>query len=229
MKSLLPLLSLLVIFASCSTAYRSGQTPDDVYFSPAKPQQEYVEVSDRDDRPTYRRNEDAYYRNEEAYYNSNEDRYIRMRIRNRDRWDYLDNYYRDPYAYNYKSTYYYNQYGYSNPRSYWNSYYNPYGGHVVIINPRTAAPNRPRTYNLRVYDPQTYGNTNSKVSGYNSRRSNTSPSNTTRNSGNELRDVFRSSDNSSAPSKPASTQSSSGNSSSNSSSSGSTSAPKRKS
>ncbi|HEY0058958.1 MAG TPA: hypothetical protein VGB56_07465 [Flavisolibacter sp.] len=227
MKSLLPLLSLLIVFASCSTAYKSGQTPDDVYFSPAKPQREYVEREDNDDSRRYRRNE-------EAYYSDNEDRYLRMRIRNRDRWDYLDNYYRDPYAYSYRPAYYYNEYGYSNPRSYWNSYYNPYGGHVVIVNPKTSTPNRPRTYNLRVYDPQVNGNTNTKVSGSNPRRynnSNTYPSNTPRNRGSELREVFRSSDNNnSAPSKPSSTQSSSGNSSSSgSSSSGSTTAPKRKS
>ena len=54
MKSILPLLSLLIVFASCTTAYKSGQTPDDVYFSPARPQEEYVRVEKEDDRQ-YRR------------------------------------------------------------------------------------------------------------------------------------------------------------------------------
>ncbi len=31
------IITAAVIFASCSSAYRSSQTPDDVYYSPAKP------------------------------------------------------------------------------------------------------------------------------------------------------------------------------------------------
>ena len=49
MKSFLPLLSLALVFASCSTAYKTGQTPDDVYYSPERPQAEYVRVDDEDD------------------------------------------------------------------------------------------------------------------------------------------------------------------------------------
>ena len=44
----------LAAFASCSTAYKMGQTPDDVYYSPAKPQSEYAS-NDRD------REDDSYY------------------------------------------------------------------------------------------------------------------------------------------------------------------------
>jgi len=49
MKSFLPLLSLTLVFASCTTAYKSGQTPDDVYFSPERPQAEYVSVKDEEE------------------------------------------------------------------------------------------------------------------------------------------------------------------------------------
>ena len=50
MKSYLPLLSLVLVFASCSTAYKTGQTPDDVYFSPERQRDEYVRVEKKDDR-----------------------------------------------------------------------------------------------------------------------------------------------------------------------------------
>ncbi|MEJ7767822.1 MAG: hypothetical protein WKF89_08420 [Chitinophagaceae bacterium] len=57
------LLALGVIaLTSCSTAYKMGQTPDDVYFSPAKERQqseEYVASRRDDDRyqGSQRRNE----------------------------------------------------------------------------------------------------------------------------------------------------------------------------
>ncbi len=74
MKSYLPLLSLSIIFASCSATYKSGQTPDDVYFSPARPQQEYVTTQKEDDRQNQGR-EDEY----------RDDRYLRIKLHNR-RW-----------------------------------------------------------------------------------------------------------------------------------------------
>ena len=50
MKSSLPLLAIALVFGSCTTAYKSGQTPDDVYYSPTRPQDEYVRTERRDDR-----------------------------------------------------------------------------------------------------------------------------------------------------------------------------------
>ena len=45
MKSQILLLALTVAaLSSCTTAYKTGQTPDDVYFSPARPQDEYVQI-----------------------------------------------------------------------------------------------------------------------------------------------------------------------------------------
>jgi hypothetical protein len=49
MKSFLPLLSLTLVFVSCTTAYNTGQTPDDVYFSPERPQAEYVRAEDQEE------------------------------------------------------------------------------------------------------------------------------------------------------------------------------------
>ena len=35
--------------SSCTTAYKTGQTPDDVYFSPTRPQDEYVRVEEKEE------------------------------------------------------------------------------------------------------------------------------------------------------------------------------------
>jgi uncharacterized membrane protein YgcG len=225
MKSFLPLFSLAVVFASCSSAYQSGQTPDDVYFSPERAKDEYVRVEKNDDRR---------YRGED-YYSYEDDRYLRMKIRDRARWSYLDDYYRDPYAYNYYrsnwNNYYYN--GYWNPRTYWNCYYNPYAPSVLVMNPRTPVYNKPRTYNLHVFDDPR-GNANPKVPSTRSRDYYTPGQSNNRNSdvGNSLRNVFgnssegRSSNQSSSNSSRNSNSSSSNSSGSNSSSGGS--APVRK-
>ncbi|HEU4469870.1 MAG TPA: hypothetical protein VFR58_02200, partial [Flavisolibacter sp.] len=142
MKSALPFLSLAFVFASCSTAYKSGQTPDDVYYSPERPQEEYVRREKRDDRQ-YRYEDEAY----------RDDRYLRMKIRNR-RWSGL---YDDYYSYN---PYYYHYYNgslaFNSPWSsvsYWNHYYNP-SCPVVVLNPSRPVYNKPRTFDLGVYNPQ---------------------------------------------------------------------------
>ena len=52
-----PQILLLAITAaaisSCTTAYKTGQTPDDVYYSPVRPQDEYVRV-DKNEEEQYR-------------------------------------------------------------------------------------------------------------------------------------------------------------------------------
>ena len=68
--------------SSCTTAYKTGQTPDDVYFSPTRPQDEYVRVEEKED--------DQKYRYDEEYY---DDRYLRMKVQNRTQWSYLDDWY----------------------------------------------------------------------------------------------------------------------------------------
>lgn len=147
MKSSILLLALAaIVFSSCSSAYKTGQTPDDVYYSPARAQDEYVTVNERDDR---------YYQGSDDYY---EDRYLRMRVQNRYRWSALDDYYfNNPYAYNYYGSYYgmYNWYSPYNSYWAWNNYYNPYYTGVVIVkNPGNyyAPPSRPVVFNAGNYN-----------------------------------------------------------------------------
>jgi hypothetical protein len=83
-KFLLLVLSAALI-TSCST-YRAGQTPDDVYYSPAK---EYVAKQEKEVR------RDRYEENISA----EDDRYLRMKIQNRERWSTIDDfdYWNNPY------------------------------------------------------------------------------------------------------------------------------------
>lgn len=113
MKTLL-LICSIALFASCSTAYKSGQTPDDVYFSKPK-----VVV---DETARYEKHVDSY-----------EDRQIRMAIYDQ-RWRTLDyNYDYDcrynPYNYGYNYGYYYNPYYYPYP---------VYAGGVKFVNPKNT-------------------------------------------------------------------------------------------
>ncbi len=114
-----------VSVTSCSTAYKSGQTPDDVYYSPA------------------RAIEENYNRNEVEYRTDNyEDRAIRMSARD-PRWRYIDldyDYRYDPYRYGYNYGYYYNPYYYNRP---------VYLPGYVIVNPKNTTP---RTTSLGSYN-----------------------------------------------------------------------------
>ncbi len=232
MKSIIPLLAIVLAFSSCSTVYKSGQTPDDVYYSPARPEGDYVRQERRDDR-RYRYDEEAY----------RDDRYLRMKIRNRRYVGLYDDYYSyNPYYYHY----YNGSLVYNSPwssYSYWNYYYNPYCMQPGIIkNPRTVY-NKPRTFDLSVYNggtPGTPGNTVSPKgrnfgkpaygSGNNNNNNNYRGSG--RDAGGFLRDVFgtgsSSSSSSSSSGSKSSSSSSSGSSSSGSGSKGSTNAPARK-
>lgn len=71
---LLPALVLAVIVSSCSTAYKTGSTPDDVYYSPAK-----VTVTDENGRY-------------DDYASSGDENYLRMKVHNRYQWDAIDDY-----------------------------------------------------------------------------------------------------------------------------------------
>lgn len=231
MKSVLPVLLATLLFASCTTAYRSGQTPDDVYYSPARERAEYVNTEERTASQKYRNNErfDEY---------ADEDRYLRMKVYNRSRWSALDN---DWCTYNsyrgrYGNNYYYNNSW--NSYAYWNYFYNPYYSNVIVVNPKAPVYSSPRRYNLHVFDdPQTNPKTGQRTYGNttNSSRNNDNYRGSGSNAGRYLRDVFSNSNNSSSSNSGSSgnnsTKSSSSSSSgSNSSSSGSSggSAPVRK-
>ena len=125
-KSLL-LVGLVVVLGSCSTAYRSGQTPDDVYYSPAPAASEsYIVTNNSNDRDSYSSR-------------NAEERDIRRGIndpRYRSTVTFDVGYGYNPFGYNpfaYNS-FGYNPYGYNsfgyNPYSfnnYGNGFYNPFG------------------------------------------------------------------------------------------------------
>lgn len=126
---------------SCSTAYKSGQTPDDVYFSPVR---SVDERESRDEVRTYDSRPDAY-----------EEREIRMSTRDR-RWrdindDYGYNYRYDPYRYGYNYGYYYNPYYYNRP---------VFLPGYTIVNPKNTTP---RTTNLGSYKNSTLEVANNKT------------------------------------------------------------------
>jgi len=126
----------LVTLSSCSSVYKSGQTPDDVYYSPVRMYdvEEKKDDSRKDDSRTYA-----------------EQSQIRLGINN-PRWRYLDDYSYNPYLYGYNYGYYYNPYYYQWP------VYNY--GTVVTVNPKN---NIPRMTNLSAYN-NAYNNNNTNGS-----------------------------------------------------------------
>ncbi len=222
----------LAAFSSCSTAYKTGQTPDDVYYSPARPEDEYVRMEREDDRR---------YRYEEDYY---DDRYLRMKVRNRYQWNDLNDwYYYERWGFGHN--YYYGSY--YNPYNTWNYYYNPYCSHTVFVNtgfPRTYT--KPRIVNLQTYtgtavnNPKTsFSNPKYGIPGqnqtYTGNNNNNAPRNSSTrsgsNTGNLLRTIFSggNSGSSSSGSSGGTKTSTSGSSSSGSSGSSSgSSAPVRR-
>jgi len=215
------------VFTSCSSAYKSGQTPDDVYFSPERPVDEYVTTDNKDDRQYKGDDNDEYY----------DDYYLRMKVRDRYRWSTIDDeyYYKNPYRYSYS-------YGWSSWTSPWSIYsswdysHNPYCCCHYATGKPSIVYNRPsRIFNLNTYNgpasnsPRTgmYNgkrtNSNTPVRTYNSDRTHNS------NAGNVLRDIFSSSGSSNKSSSGSSSSSSSSSNNSGSSKSGSSStAPVRR-
>lgn len=166
-KNLVYLLSAVILFTSCSTAYKTSQTPDDVYYSPAKK----IYVDDRYD--TYASSSDNYY---------SDDDYLRMKVRDRYKWGSIDD-----YNYWYDSRYYNNNFyspytsylslglgygfGYGlgaypiysyNPYSYnpWNSWYSPYYTVVYYKNPNVYYKPLRNNTNFSGYNNRNYSNYN---------------------------------------------------------------------
>ena len=215
MQSKILLLALSVAaFSSCSTAYKTGQTPDDVYYSPVR----VVEVKQKnDDR-------------DEARYQPKEDYEITMGIRDR-RWrDFRDDYDYDNSPYNYcvcncKST------GY---------YYNPYYYPWAIYSTKVSAPvnTTPRMVNLNAYNGYNTRVASGKTNGTISVSNGPTQYNNSNRSGSRLGNILRqtieptpsssSSNNTRTYTPPSSSSSSSSSGSSSSgSSSGSVSRPGR--
>lgn len=199
-------------FASCSSAYRSGQTPDDVYYSPAQQMDES--------------NTTKKYRNQQT---DPEAREIRMATRDRRwrNWDYDYDYRYDPYRYGYTYGYYYNPYYYPYPvYCGWG-----HGYPIVISNPRNTVP---RKTNLQSYNGNTLvtvGNPKMNTTQTISSRGIYNNSNNSNNNGGWVREILTNRSNSSGnsnnnsrsynPSSSSSQSSSSSGSSGSSSSSGS--------
>jgi hypothetical protein len=173
-------------FSSCSTAYKMGQTPDDVYFSPAREQAAGSVASQRQDDSYVgaQQNPNRY----QGYNNSNyddysdyrNDRFLRMSMGSRMRLSAFDDLYwsggYNNFGYN---GFGYNNYGYSiaspfNSYYYWNSFYNPYntinfsspyyggyggygGGYGNVI---SVNPKNPASSTLRprAFNPGSYSN-----------------------------------------------------------------------
>ena len=171
-------LGLIVGGTSCSSAYRTGQTPDDVYYSPAPTQETYVRSDNQQDK--------------DSYYNRDEERSIRRgiedsRYRSNVALDFgfgYSPYAYDPFGFNYSPYAYnsygtfgspynqfgykgiYNNYGYNNNYygynnfgyNYGYNYYNPYYGSYyppVYIYPgvsNVTTNNGPRRVNLGAYN-----------------------------------------------------------------------------
>ncbi len=167
------LFGLIVAFSSCSTAYRTVQTPDDVYYSPAPPQDNYVQTDNQQDKDSYG------YNNNNTY--NNEDLEIRRGIRDQryrsnisldfgfgyDPYNSLgygyNPYNYNPYAYNYNPYGYNNYYSYPGvsyypySHNYYDSYSSPYYNYYYppvyyIPQPGTAVTIAPRRYNLGAYN-----------------------------------------------------------------------------
>lgn len=151
------LATIFIGLNSCTTMYKTGQTPDDVYYSPGRTATDYVHVeSDRNDR----------YSNDESY---STDRYLRMKAQQRNRWSSFDD---DFYYWNnptWNNPYYFNSFRspWVNPwmnthgiysHNYWNSgFYNPflpgfYSSPVIIV----SKPVNPKVYTPRGGSLNTY-------------------------------------------------------------------------
>jgi len=145
---------LAATITSCST-YKAGQTPDDVYYSPARELSVKKETTREDKYEDVARNED--------------DQYLRMKVRNYRRWSTIDDYdyWYDsrydhcacncyPRNYGWNSGYQYNTYY---PRWYHGSYYSPSYPIVFYKNPKVYTGTTGKA-NLTSYKNYTYNNTN---------------------------------------------------------------------
>ena len=70
------------LLSGCSTAFKAGQTPDDVYYSPGR------EIASVKEEKKEKIQQEEY----KEYISSQDDRYLRMKVANRNRWNSLDNF-----------------------------------------------------------------------------------------------------------------------------------------
>jgi len=168
MKRVLLLSALsITLLSSCSTAFNSGQTPDDVYYSPGR------ELAQAKEQVVNEKDREAY----QEYVSSLDDRYLRMKVANRNRWTSLDDFdywYDSRYDfgnYNNYSTYtpfnvcweynrgyarnLYPGYGYGNYG--WGT---PYATVIYYSNPKTSYGGSTSGSNISAYRNRSYENSN---------------------------------------------------------------------
>ena len=160
----LPAAIIALALTSCSSTYRGAQTPDDVYYSPAREAPAETRVENRRDR----------YQENLTY---QDDRFLRMKVQNPNRWQAIDDYsywYDSRYDYNlYNNNYYRNVYAINNwyPAFGYTGFYNRnyfgYGGFYTPVYPVIYYKN-PKVYtgvtgksNLATYTNTRYNNANS--------------------------------------------------------------------
>jgi hypothetical protein len=206
------------LLTSCSTAFKNGQTPDDVYYSPGRELADTKKEEIQQDNGQY-----------QEYISSLDDRYLRMKVANRSRWSSIDNFdYWNDSRYDFNSYNYYNNH---NPYTTWNPYWNTssyyYGSYypgngkwgwhspaytVVGYNiPKYGGSTS--ASNIYAYRNKSYNNTNTNNYGYNPKSGNYTTPSSNSSFGNLLKKVFSSSENTSSYDRPARTFNSSTNSS----------------
>jgi len=109
-------------FSSCASVYKTGQTPDDVYYSPGKPKEvnSYAEVR--------KQKEGTNYQTYEQYQDQmRDDRFLRMSVGNPYYMNGYDMYSGFDWRYNsYYDGFNYGLYSPWNSYFAWNNFYNPY-------------------------------------------------------------------------------------------------------
>ncbi len=203
---------MAALLGGCSGVYKSSQTPDDVYYSPARGARETATADN---------NNDEYI----DYTSSTDDNYLRMKVQDRYRWSTLDDYaywndsryyynsyYLSPYSYSpywgggLYNSYYWGGFGmnlypafglgwsYWSPGYYWNNWYSPYYGVVYYKNPKVYTATTSGS-NLSAFKNRVYNNSNTG-NYYNYNRSYYNKNDGNQNFGSLVRRVFTPANNS---------------------------------
>ncbi len=139
----------LVVFASCKSAYKNMQTPDDLYYSPA----------------TGIDKEEIKENNNSVRLNNNNDRFLTYKVRNRYLWSCIDDYsYWNDIRYNNCNCYNgYNTWNspYLNNIWSWQNYHSPYYYLTPYANTNIKTGNSINT-KITSYNNTNYNNTNIK-------------------------------------------------------------------
>lgn len=157
----------IVLLSSCTTAFKAGQTPDDVYYSPG------ADRPAKEERVSLSRNQEA-----EEYFTYLDDRYLRMKVANRYRWGALDNFdYWNDSRYDFNSYNSYSYYNATNPYAWnhgwnlglgygyrsWNPYYNSWGWNspfYTVVAYSTPSFGTTSGSNISAYRNKSYNNSN---------------------------------------------------------------------